>query len=96
MTERNDLLASIAGPTADCREGDLVAPTPTHVERWVNQFDAAAQLPILCEMDHVLKQTYFSRKRTRSFLAGLFQTEKLFGDDPCAFWNGGQYPAGPI
>ena len=39
-------------------------------------------------MDHVLEQTYFSRRRTRKFLAGLFQTEKLVGDDPCAFWKG--------
>ena len=88
MTERSDLLASIAATTADYREGDLVAPAPAHVECWVSQFDAAVQLPILREMDHVLKKTYFSRKRTRSFLAGLFQTVKLVGDDPCAFWNG--------
>lgn len=88
MAERDDLLASIAATTADYREGDLAAPTPQHVERWINQFDAAVQLPILREMDHVLKQTYFSRKATRKFLAGLFQTEKLVGEDPCAFWKG--------
>ena len=88
MTERNELLASIAATTADYREGDLAAPAPAHVERWVNQFDAAVQLPILREMDHVLNQTYFSRKRTKKFLAGLFQTEKLIGEDPCAFWSG--------
>ena len=91
MTERNDLLASIAATTADYREGDLAAPAPAHVERWVNQFDPAVQLPILREMDHVLKQTYFSRKGTRKFLAGLFQTEKLVGDDPCAFWSGANF-----
>lgn len=39
-------------------------------------------------MDHVLKQTYFSRGKTRKFLAGLFQTKKLVGDDPCVFWKG--------
>lgn len=88
MTERTDLLASIAVTMADYREGDLAAPTPDHVEHWVNQFDAAAQVPILREMDHVLKQTYFSRKKTADFLAGLFQTEKLVGDDPCTFWRG--------
>lgn len=88
MAERDDLLASIAATISDYREGDLAAPTPAHVDRWVNQFDAAVQLPILREMDHVLKQTYFSRKGTRDFLAGLFQTEKLVGDDPCAFWKG--------
>ena len=46
MTERNDLLASIAETTADYREGDLAAPKPEHVERWANQFDAAVQLSI--------------------------------------------------
>lgn len=88
MAERDDRLASIAMTTADYREGDLAAPAPEHVERWINQFDAAVQLPILREMDHVLKQTYFSRKGTRKFLAGLFQTEKLVGEDACAFWKG--------
>ena len=88
MTERRDLLVSIAATTADYREGDLAAPTPEHVDRWMNQFDAAVQLPILREMDHVLKRTYFSRNATRSFLGGLFQTGKLAGDDPCAFWKG--------
>ncbi|MCW9054889.1 MAG: hypothetical protein OQJ98_02855 [Candidatus Pacebacteria bacterium] len=87
MAERDDLLASIAATTADYREGDLAAPTPAHVEKWVNQFDAAVQVPILREMDHVLKKTYFSRQRTVGFLAGLFQTEKLVGPDPCAFWK---------
>ncbi len=87
MAERDDLLASIAATTADYREGDLAAPTPQHVDRWVSQFDPAVQVPILREMDHVLKQTYFSRKGTRKFLGGLFQTDKLVGDDPCAFWR---------
>ncbi len=49
------------------------------------------QLPILREMDHVLKKTYFSRSRTIVFLSGLFQTQKLVGDDPCAFWRGVEF-----
>jgi hypothetical protein len=88
MTERHRLLDSITSTIADYREGDLLAPTPDHVERWVCQFDEEVRVPILREMDHVLKMTYFSRKDTKKFLAGLFQTEKLVGDDPCAFWQG--------
>ncbi|MFA6031434.1 MAG: hypothetical protein WC889_00845 [Myxococcota bacterium] len=91
MAERNELLKSITTTTGDYREGDLTAPTPEHVERWINQFDAAVQIPILNEMDHVLKKTYFSRKGTRKFLGGLFKTEKLAGDDPCAFWKGVEF-----
>lgn len=87
MAERVELLASIAATTADYREADGEAPTPERIERWIGQFDAAVRLPILREMDHVLKQTYFSRANTRKFLAGLFKTEKLVGEDPCAFWR---------
>jgi hypothetical protein len=88
MKERAALLASIAATTADYREGDLTAPTPDHIERWINQFDTGVQLPILREMDHVLKKTYFSRKGARNFLGGLFKTNKLVGEDPCSFWKG--------
>lgn len=87
MAERDDLLASVAATTADYREGDLAAPTSEHVDRWVRQFDAAVRLSILREMDHVLKQTYFSRKEARNFMARLFKTEELAGDDPCEFWK---------
>ena len=87
MSERSDVLNSIAETIADYRQDDLEPPTSEHVDRWVTQFDAAVQLPILREMDHVLKKTYFSRDRTKEFVTSLFQTEQLVGDDPCTFWN---------
>jgi hypothetical protein len=83
MAELDDLCASIAATTADYR----TAPTAAHVNTWVEQFPDNVRRPILREMDHVLKKTYFSHKRTEKFLAGLFQTEKLVGDDPCGFWK---------
>ena len=88
MSERNNLVDTIVDIIADYREGDLAAPTVRRVNRWVDQFDAAAQLPILREMAHVLRKTYFSRSGAQAFLAGLFNAEKLVGDDPCTFWNG--------
>ena len=91
MTEREKLLESIASTVADYRAGELAASTAAHVNRWVNQFDAAVQLAILREMDHVLKQTYFSLERVTSFLNGLIKVEKLVGKDPCAFWRGVQF-----
>ena len=78
---------SIAATTADYREGDLDAPTPDHVDRWIQQFDESAQVPILREMDHVLKKTYFSRKSTQKFMAILFEAKEIVGDDPCVFWR---------
>jgi hypothetical protein len=45
-------------------------------------------MPMLREMDHVLKKTYFSKIGTRTFLSGLFKAKKLVGEDPCTFWKG--------
>ena len=87
MSKRADLLSSIAETIADYRKNDVVAPTPEHVDRWVNQFDKTVQLPMLREMDHVLKRTYFSRKEVKAFLIKLAKTEALTGKDPCAFWR---------
>ena len=87
MSDRSDMLSSIAETIVDYRQGDLAAPTPKHVDRWVTQFDDALQLPILREMDHVLKKTYFSRDRTKEFVMSLFQAEPLVGNDPCTFWD---------
>src|SRR5208283_3115909 len=60
---------------------------PGHVDTWVKQFDKEVQKPMLAELDHVLKHTYFSRKIVKDFLAGLVRTKKLAGDDPCEFWS---------
>lgn len=87
MSERDDLLASIAHTTRDYRSGEVAAPTPTHVDRWIGQFDVAVQLPMLREMDHVLQRTYFSLEKVTCFLRGVIQTKKLAGTDPCAFWR---------
>ena len=87
MTERYDLLMSIAQTIADYRAGELDAPTPEHVDRWSSQFDHAVQLPMLREMDHVLKHTYFSLSRVTDSLKGLIGTEELVGNDSCAFWR---------
>ena len=88
MSERTDLLSSIAETIADYRGHDLVAPTPERVDRWIKQFDKAVQLPMLREMDHVLQQTYLSLADVTRFLKGLLKTKKLVGKDPCAFWRG--------
>jgi hypothetical protein len=87
LSTRDDLLASIASTIGDYRSGEVDAPTPAHVDRWIRQFGAGVQLPMLREMDHVLKRTYFSLEKVTSFLRGLIQTEKLVGTDPCAFWR---------
>jgi hypothetical protein len=88
VKERLRLLESIATTTMDYRAGDLEPPTPEHVATWVNQFSVDVQLPILREMDNVLKKTYFSLNMVSKFLAsGVLQGNKLVGPDPCDFWK---------
>ena len=38
-------------------------------------------------MDHVLKQTYWSRDRVRKFLGGLLRDKRLVQTDPRFFWH---------
>lgn len=91
MTVRQQHLESIAATTADYRAGELPAPTPEHVDRWVSQFNANAQLMILSELDHVLRQIYFSRERVIRFLSNLVTNQKLAGDVPCTFWRNANF-----
>ncbi|WP_133000237.1 phosphoribosyltransferase-like protein [Luteimonas arsenica] len=86
MSQRDDLLASIANTIQDYRDGSLPQPIPAHVERWVQQFDAAVQLPILQEVDHVLKNIYFSKEKVSQFMRGAIRTQKLTGDNVQQFW----------
>ena len=81
MTERSDLLASVAGTIRDYRAGEIAEPTPDHVERWINQFDEPVQVPMLRELDFVLRRTYVSRTRAQQLLS---EVAKYY---PCDFWG---------
>lgn len=85
--ERLDLVRSICETTKDYRSGSFPPPTPEHVERWIRQFDEQLQMPILTEMEYVLRSTYISRANVTSFLQNLMFTKKLVGNDPCGFWS---------
>lgn len=87
MNTRSRLLESIAGTITDYREGEVPMPTPDHVEKWIEQFDREVQKPILSELDHVLKRTYFSKEDVTQFLAALVVNEDFAGDDLCSFWE---------
>lgn len=87
MTERKRLLKSIAETIADYRAGDIDAPTPEHVEMWIDQFDGEVQEAMLAELDHVLKRIYMPKAVVDRFLSSLVTNKRLAGDDPCAFWE---------
>ena len=81
MTERGDLLESIANTIRDYRAGETPEPTPAHVDRWISQFDADVQVPMLRELDYMFKQTYLSESRTWEIL------EQMVDNWPCSFWR---------
>ncbi len=87
MIERQNLLESIAMIAADYRKGEIPAPTSQHVDHWVRQFGVAVQLPLLRELDHVLKRTYFSREVVSKYFASQVKHDKLAGISPCDFWR---------
>lgn len=87
MSERAELLESIATTIEDYREGEIDRPTPEHVDRWVSQFDEPVQVPLLREFAHVLDETYFSRTWVHDSMKVVLLARKLAGDDPSAFWK---------
>lgn len=86
MKDRHDLLDSITDTIKDYRAGELPAPTPDHVDRWIRQFGADVQLPMLREMDHVLRHAYFSESRVRRFFDRVIESRKLTRGKPREFW----------
>lgn len=91
MSKRSHLLESISETITDYREGEISTPTPTHVDRWVKQFDKPVQRDILFEMDHILKQTYWSKERVIEDLTGMIETKELAGKNPASFWKSANF-----
>lgn len=91
MSERADLLASVADTIKTYRKGELPEPTPEHVDRWLRQFTPAQQLPFLREFDHVIKQGFLAKKGVKTFLRNLVTNEKLAGSDPASYWSSANF-----
>src|SRR5580704_15541388 len=67
------------------------APSLESVEIWLEQFDPDVRFPLVSELRHILRRTYFSAKRVRAFLKSLITTEQLVGKDPSAFWKSANF-----
>ncbi|MDH2291568.1 hypothetical protein QD172_09940 [Cobetia sp. 10Alg 146] len=87
MSERDDLLISVANEIRTYRQGDLSEPTPEHVDRWLQQFTPAQQLPFIREFNHVIKQTFITSHEVEDFLSSLVTNQELAGDDPAGYWS---------
>ena len=91
MNQRRELLSSIAKTIQNYRDGILPRPIADHVERWIQQFNDDVQIPILNELDHVLKRTYFSKQRVLDFLRKLIYAKNIAGDNPKEFWRSANF-----
>jgi len=87
MSERIDLVTSVASTIRGYRQGEIAVPTPEHVERWLSQFSPGSQLALIRELDHVLKQTYLHEEFIAGFLSDLVTNKDLAGADPKSYWK---------
>jgi hypothetical protein len=87
MSERSDLLASIANTIKTYRAGEIPIPTPEHVDRWASQFTTANQLPLLREFAFVVDNSFVTRDNVVDFLRHLVMNTKLAGADPREYWS---------
>lgn len=79
---RYELLESLAHTLSDYRLGEIPLITPSHVEKWLNQFDPADQMIILFEMNFIMKRFYLSRIRIKKYLQGFLQQCLIAQQDP--------------
>lgn len=84
---REDLLGSISETVADYRRDEIEPRTPARVDRWVRQFPVTVQSSLLLELDHVLQQTYISRRVMVEHIASVLTMPELVGPDPRGFWQ---------
>jgi len=91
VTERNNLIDSIALKIRDYRAGDDVAPrTPQTVELWIDQFDARGQIEILKSINHVLARTYSTKPEVEAFIARQMLNPEMTASSPADFWRNTQ------
>ena len=88
MTAREGLLGSLAATITDYRLGEIEPPTPELVDKWVCQFPADTQLPLLSELAHILDRTYVSQQAMESFMDDVLRDPGLVEGDPSGFWAG--------
>jgi hypothetical protein len=91
MSERDDLLASVAETIKTYRKGEIDEPTPEHVDRWLYQFTPDEQLPFLREFNHVIEYSFLTLNYVKEFLRRLVNNAGLAGANPAAYWSAANF-----
>ncbi len=79
---RNALLLSLANTITDYHQNEIAPITPTHVERWLNQFEIDDQPIILAEMESIMKRFYFSKFSVKACLRNFLRNDVVATHDP--------------
>lgn len=88
MSERSELLESIANTIVDYREDEIQPRTPDLINDWIGQFPQDTRDPILEALKFVLGNTYMSKQLVTEFLTALASTDKLSpGIEPAEYWK---------
>ena len=71
MDSTPNLRAALAAMISDYRNGEIATSDASHVDRWISQVPAAVRDPILRELLHVFRWTYFSRAKVQTFIDSI-------------------------
>jgi hypothetical protein len=88
MASTPNLRVALANMIGDYRAGEIPTLDAAHVDRWISQFPAAVRDPILTELLHVFRWTYFSRANVQTFIDSIVTNSDFAGSNPCQFWQG--------
>lgn len=88
MDSSPNLRAALAAMISDYRMGEIPTPDASHVDRWISQFPAAVRDPILTELLHVFRRTYFSRAKVQNFIDSIVVNANFTGANSREFWQG--------
>ena len=91
MSERDELLISVANEIRTYREGEIVQPTPDHVNKWLCQFSKDSQLLLIKEFLYTIKRTFIPKNRIEVFLSNLIDEKNIVGFNPVEYWSSANF-----
>lgn len=80
MTERSLLIQQLISIVGDYKAGKIAPFDEAHVNKWLAQFPADSQLPLLRELNHVLCRTYLRKSDISNFFKDNLITPNICSD----------------
>jgi hypothetical protein len=87
MGSLSEHAVSIAATVKDYRTGEIEPISDDDILKWARQFPAKTRGDLLSEIDSVLKETYFPKRRIKRFIKSLCEPGDFNGNKPKTFWK---------